>query len=77
MQVTAWHAYYSPVFHNNDECGAGERIAGYRRIQGRGGRPLCMHCAHLNTANPFDWALAAAPRPVLVGIPPRRRLTTL
>jgi hypothetical protein len=36
-----------PVYHDNDRCTEGNNIETYNRLPGKGGRPLCDHCARL------------------------------
>jgi hypothetical protein len=44
-----WHSLLSPVHHNNTWCTEGNNIEPRYRQQGTGGKPLCSHCARLNS----------------------------
>lgn len=35
------------VHHNDNQCTEGNNIESYNRVSGRGGLPLCSHCARL------------------------------
>lgn len=51
-QVSAWHSIKATdpkVYHNNNKCTEGNNIETANRRSGTDGRPLCKHCASLNS----------------------------
>ncbi|MEX2244839.1 MAG: hypothetical protein WD716_13460 [Fimbriimonadaceae bacterium] len=44
-----FHAVKDPVYHDNDQCQAGQAVPEERRLRGNSGKPLCKECAALNS----------------------------
>lgn len=49
-KVSAFHSTQQSVHHNNNnKCTEGNNIERKNLAQGTGGKPLCSHCAKLNS----------------------------
>ena len=47
-KTNPWHSGKEHHHHNNTKCGPGSEIPHHNRIEGTGGKPLCVDCASLN-----------------------------
>ncbi len=47
-KVFPFHSARDPVYHDNDQCKAGQAIPPERRLTGNEGKPLCKECAELD-----------------------------
>jgi hypothetical protein len=48
-RANPWHSIMAYVHHNNTRCTEGNNIEREYLRSGTGGKPLCHHCATLNT----------------------------
>lgn len=48
-KVSAFHSIKQHVHHTNSKCTEGNNIERENLRQGTGGKPLCQHCAKLNS----------------------------